>query len=267
MISFKDYANTYHPGMDDECSEYKYLEKCFNESYKAIVGLNPEKEYDSDYLAKTLFDDCGITSQTSFYRARRMFYRIMLGERFNYKTLKNLSSIEFDDVFAKSNFAKEYFGSLEDLIDSVKIIESMDRTIDRKPAMALVCLMWDGITLVDSIEIQISDINFQSGFLKAQDKIITLSDETIRAIDSHLMSRSLKSIYLFCGRHGNKAHITTTNKILTGLNKAECGRRYTTSNINYSGQFYRAYRSGQECIEGKHKDINFKYQLWIKCFG
>ena len=31
-------------------------------------------------------------------------------------------------------------------------------------------------------------------------------------------------------------HDTTTNKILTGLNKAECGRRYTTSNINYSGQ-------------------------------
>lgn len=264
-LNFEEFAQIYNPNTEVDSFEYKNIHKEFNLAEEKISKLDKTKDYNWEELKVLLFDGKEINSQTTFYKTRRMYSRMMTISGFNFKVVNQLSKIEYEDIFDYKSFSKSFFKDYKDLSNEIEKIQKMSVENNRTPTMALVSLMWSGLSLVESTNLLVIDVNLPAKEITLKDSCIPIIDEVSKAIDKHLSSRNIKSDYVFCGRSGDKAHITTTNKMITSLNAIQDERKFVSKNIYYSGLFYRTL-SGTDNIDNLCRDIKLKYYQWLKSF-
>lgn len=265
MISFEEFAEIYHNSVDTDSFEYKHIEKIYLDSVEQISKLDSNREYKSGELKDILFSSIDLKSQTTFYKYRRMYQRIMTIEKFGYRTINEISKIEFEDVFNTESINKEYFKDHEDIINSIKRIQKVNNNINRNPVMALALIMWSGLTLTDARNVLVENINFDAKTLDISGVSVSINKETCDAIRNHMTDKGIVSGYLFPGRYGGKASITTVNKMITSLNSVQSEKRFISKNIYYSGMFYRNKFYNEE-ISDVCNDVKIKRNEWEKAF-
>lgn len=264
MISKQEFVKMYYPGLEEGTVEYAYFENEYDTVLKDLSRLDKNKVYSKENMA-ILLGAREFKSQSTFFRVRRIYMRMMLSAGFNYKTINALNGVTFEDVYSVSGFEREYFGSIEDLYESITMVAGSDVNKSRISAMALALLMWDGVNLVQSTNLKLCDLVLETGFALVDGKRVRLSPLTIGAIEKQIANRRLGGEFLFPGRYGGKAHITTTNKMIVKMNEAGCNKVFFTNSIITSGDFYRHWVSGED-ISTLHRDLWLKYRLWVKTF-
>lgn len=268
MISFDEYREIYHSKTTSEC-EIKHLELEFNEQLESISKLNPKKDYSKEQLIEILFDK-PINSQSTFYRMRRGIMRLATIQGFDFRLVHRIGTIEFKDIFNDNDFAREYFGNLDELCKEVLNVQKISPENDRTGSLAVVCLLWSGLTFADLTRLRDEDVDFESLVVKSTDSNgnetqFAIEERTAKAIKSYMNSRKASNGFLFVGRSGEKAHRTTINKMLVSLNDYS-NKKFVSKNITYSGWFWRIYH-GIENESFVTKDIKIKYDTWISTFA
>lgn len=271
MISFEEYQNLYHGGAKDEF-EIKHLKSEFEEQVDLVNKLDKNKDYMKDELKDLLFEK-SVDSQTTFYRKRRGLARIATIQGFNFRTIHQINSIDFTDVYDASDFKNEYFGSLDELFETIKIIQKMAPENNRTGALAVVGLLWSGMTFAEITRLKDCDINFDNKTIsvvrkerngKERTETVLICDRVISAVKSYMDKRIASTGWLFVGTKGDKAHKTTINKMITGLN-GYTNKTFISKNITYSGWFNRIY-NGCASEQFKTKDLQIKYNTWKEVF-
>ena len=115
---------------------------------------------------------------------------------------------------------------------------------------------------------KISDLDLNGGTVtikRANREIeFELDDKVVKYIKQYMKKRVSTGAYVFVGKSGDKAHRTTTNKMIISLNEFS-DKRFLSKNITYSGWFYRIYNKKQE-NDIKMLDIKIKYNIWKSAF-
>ena len=263
MINFEEYAKLYHPNVVNE-TERKHLMVEYNECVELINRLDKDKDYSSHELISILFKN-KIDSQTTFYRKRRGLTRIATIQGFDFRLIHRINQISFNDIYDDSDFPNEFWGSLDELYSEINKIQKLDIAIDRTGSRAAIGLLWSGLTFSEITRIKDSDLHLDRKIISSEGKDIRVDDRTIRAIKDYILWRKGGGEYLFTGSNGVKAHRTTVNKMISGMN-GYTKKSFISKNITYSGKFYRIYHN-IEPNELKGVDIQTKYELWVKNFG
>ena len=263
MISFNEYRLLYHPNVIDQ-TEINHLQVEFEENIELLERLDKNDVYSFNDLKKILFGN-KIKSQTTFYRRRRGFVRLASILGYNPETINEINKISFEDIYYDKPFAEEYFADLEDLFNEINKIQKMNPDYSRIGSKAATGLLWSGLTFADLTRLTDSQIDLKSGLIKFNNKTIGLDDRVVLAIKEYIAWRKGGGGYLFTGANGIKAHRTTVNKMISGLN-GYTERKFLSKNITYSGWFYRIHNQTEERVF-KSKDLEIKYELWVSEFA
>jgi integrase len=269
MISFDEYREIYH---DKTTSDYeiKHLESEFNEQLKSLEKLDIKKwDYTKEQLVSILFDK-PVNSQTTFYRTRRGLMRLATIRGFDFRLVHKIGTIEFEDVFNNDDFSSEYFGSLDELCEEVLRVQKVSPENDRTGSLAVVCLLWSGLTFAELTRLRDEDVDVHNRTVKAVDangneKQFEIDERTAKAISSYMSSRKCSNGFVFVGRNGEQAHRTTINKMLVRMNNYS-NKKFVSKNITYSGWFWRIYHGYDEELFAT-KDVKIKYDTWINTFA
>lgn len=263
MISFDEYVKLYHPNIVKDV-ELKHTRVEFDECVELISKLDKDKDYSEQDLRELLFDS-KIDSQTTFYRKRRGLARIATIQGYDFRLIHKINQVSFEDVYEEKNFANEFFGSLEELYSEINKIQKLNPDHNRTGSRAATGLLWCGLTFAEITRLKNDDLDFKSKTVKVNNNRINVYEEVIKAIRDYINGQKNKGEYLFTGTNGDKAHRTTINKMISGLN-GYTDKKFISKNITYSGRFYRRYK-GIDNTELRGSDIKLKYNLWVKVFG
>ncbi|MBO7462023.1 MAG: hypothetical protein J6T96_05460 [Bacteroidales bacterium] len=272
MISFEEYRNLYHNGAKDEF-EIKHLKTEFEEQVDLVNKLDKNCDYTKDELKNMLFEK-SVDSQTTFYRKRRGLARIATIQGFDFRLIHQINSIEFADVFDANEFENEYFGSLDELFETVKLIQKISPENDRTGSLAVVGLLWSGLTFAEITRLMDCDIDFEKKTIdvvrkrrdgREKTETVAVCDRVLSAVKAYMDNRCSSVGWVFVGTKGDKAHKTTINKMITNLN-GYTNKKFVSKNITYSGKFFRL-SAGYNEKTITTKDIKIKYDNWISIFG
>lgn len=263
MITFDAYRLLYHPNVTDQ-TEINHLQVEFEENISLLTKLDKDGVYSIDDLKKILFGNL-IRSQTTFYRRRRGIIRLASIYGYNAEMINKINKISFEDIFNDEPFANEYFADLDDLFGEINLIQKMNPDYNRVGSKAATGLLWSGLTFADLTRLLDSQLILNKCQLQVDDYVIELDSKVVRAVEDYMDWRKGGGGYLFTGSNGTKAHRTTINKMISGLN-GYTNRKFLSKNITYSGWFYRIYH-GVTRKDFKSKDLEIKYNLWVSEFN